>query len=53
MDIRDTSQGDVEAIAEVYRYYVRTSICTLEENEPSTDSIRKELDKIFAISARS
>lgn len=49
MEIRDATQEDIEALADIYRYYVRTSIVTLEENEPSTDCIRHEwTEEVFS-----
>ena len=48
MEIRDATENDVEAIAKIYQSYVRTSIATLEEHEPTTDSICSEFSKVFS-----
>ena len=51
MEIRDATEKDVEAVANIYRSYVRTSISTLEEHELSTDELRTEFSKITSIGA--
>ena len=51
MNIRDATKDDIEAIANIYRYYVRSNICTLEEHEPSTDTVRSEFSKVFSSNA--
>ena len=51
MEIRNATENDIEAIADIYRSYIRTSIATLEEHEPSTDAICKEFSKVFTSGA--
>ena len=48
MDIRDATENDIEAIADIYRAYVRTSIATLEEHEPSMDALRSEYSGVLS-----
>lgn len=48
MDVRDATPEDVEPIAGIYHYYVRTNICTLETSQPSTEAIRNDFFKGFA-----
>lgn len=51
MDIREAAETDIEAIAEIYQYYVRTNICTLEEQQPSVNDVRNEFSQVFATGA--
>ena len=51
MEIRNATEEDIEAIADIYRTYVRTSVATLEQHEPSTEAVRNEFGRIFAIKA--
>ena len=51
MEIRSATEDDIEAIADIYRTYVRTSVATLEQHEPSTEAIRNEFSMIFSIKA--
>lgn len=48
MYFRSAVPEDVEAIADIYRSYVRDSIATLEENEPTANRMRADFDKIFS-----
>ena len=51
MELREATEQDIEAIADIYRHYVRTTTATLEEREPSTDTLRNEFSKVFASGA--
>ena len=46
--IRDAAEGDIAAIAEIYKYYVQTSICTLELLEPSLDELQERFTDVLA-----
>lgn len=48
MAIRSTTPNDFNSITQIYRYYVRTSVATLEETEPSTTTMHNELAAISA-----
>lgn len=48
MEIRTATEQDMDAIADTYRFYVRTSVSTLELHEPSTETTKAEFSKVFA-----
>lgn len=47
-EIRNATENDNEAIADIYRSYLRTNVATIEQHELSTDTIRGEFYKVFA-----
>ena len=49
IEIRDATENDIRSITDIYRTYVRTSIASLEEHEPSLESIRNEFSKIILL----
>ena len=51
MEIRAAAESDIEAIAEIYQYYVGTNICTLEEHPPSLEAVRNDFTHVFASKA--
>lgn len=48
MPIRAATADDFESIIEIYKYYVRTSVATLEESEPDGTSMRDDLAAILS-----
>lgn len=48
VDIRDATDADIAAIADIYNYYVRTSICTLEIQELSPEEIQEHFAHVLA-----
>lgn len=47
INIRDATPDDIEPIAGIWRHYVSSSIANLEETPPSTEEVRRNLDRIF------
>lgn len=48
VQLRDATLDDVEQIAEIWRHYVSTSTANLEESPPTTQTVRQDLEVIFA-----
>lgn len=48
MDLRTTTPADFHSITNIYKHYVRTSISTLEENEPDAPNMHDELAAILS-----
>lgn len=45
--IRDATEMDAEAIAEIYNYYIRNTVVTFEEAEVDTTDFISRIDKIL------